>query len=69
MPTSIDHDVLADGYDTDAGPDCWKVKNSWKSSGKGGYVSKASQITCQCGISSAASYLVVNGVTCRHGLV
>jgi C1A family cysteine protease len=59
--TSLDHGVLAVGYDTTASPNFWIVKNSWSTSwGMQGYL----QIGMQdgngvCGINMQPSYPVV----------
>lgn len=55
--TSLDHSVLAVGYDT--GSSYWLVKNSWGSSwGENGYV-KLSMSGDKCGILDDASFPVI----------
>jgi cathepsin L len=57
--TSLDHGVLAVGYDSSAG--YWKVKNSWGSSwGDNGYI-KLAQAGNVCGILNQPVYPTVSG--------
>jgi len=54
--TQLDHGVLLVGYDTDAGTDYWKIKNSWGSTwGIEGYMHMKSGSN-MCGLANSASY-------------
>lgn len=53
----LDHGVLAVGYGTHQGKECWKVKNSWGASwGDEGYVWIEMSDANYCGILSQPSY-------------
>jgi C1A family cysteine protease len=55
--TTLDHGILAAGYDSSAG--YWLVKNSWGTSwGESGYIRLKYGIN-QCGIANGASYPVI----------
>jgi len=55
--TTLDHGILAAGYDTSAG--YWLVKNSWGTSwGESGYI-RLKYGSNECGIANGASYPVI----------
>lgn len=63
--TSLDHGVLAVGYDNSGSSSYWKVKNSWGASwGEAGYIRMCKDCNKnagagQCGLASDASYPIV----------
>jgi len=63
--TSLDHGVLAVGYDDTASSPYWKIKNSWGSSwGENGYIRLCKDCgkngsSGQCGLAMDASYPII----------
>ncbi|KAJ8943322.1 hypothetical protein NQ318_004763 [Aromia moschata] len=56
---SLNHAVLAVGYDTISGQDYWIIKNSWGPEwGEDGYIRLARNIDNHCGVASAANFPV-----------
>ncbi|KAE8573686.1 Cat35 [Halyomorpha halys] len=59
-PSKLDHGILLVGYGTEDGEDYWLVKNSWGPGwGEDGFMKLTRSKKNTCGISSAASYPIL----------